>query len=152
MHTTLSRSPVPIRFHVLATTATHHVLMVRGSGENAAWVLPNGEVGAGRCPILAAREKMIRATGYDRSCCEALAFSLDTDEAGRLTALTYVLDGGELPRVPADANRLPERVGWLPLRELNEPPSIVQYAIIATNRRRRIPLLINGDRPEAAFL
>ncbi|WP_062208248.1 hypothetical protein [Streptomyces sp. NBRC 109706] len=152
MHTTIRRSPVPIRFHVLATTATHHVLMVRGSGDDASWVLPNGEVEPGRCPILAAREKMIRATGYDRSVCEMLAVSLDTDEAGELNAITYVLDGGELPRVPADSKQLPPKVSWLPLRELNEPPSIVQYAIIAGNRRRRIPVLINGDRPDSAFL
>ncbi|SOD66759.1 ADP-ribose pyrophosphatase YjhB, NUDIX family [Streptomyces zhaozhouensis] len=152
MLTTINRSPIPITFHVLATTQTNHVLMVRGTREDGqeGWVLPHGRVPQGRCIILAAREALLEATGCDRTLSEVLAVSPTTDDAGTLNGLTYVLDGGVLPQLPAREPK--EGAGWVPLRELYEPPALYQYAIIATGQRRRLPLLINTDRPEAAFI
>ena len=150
--TTIVRSSLPITFHVLATTATNHVLMVRGkraSGEEG-WVLPHGQVPGGRCVILTARERLLETTGCDRALAEVYAVSPLTDDHGHLNGLTYVLDGGHLPDLPS---REPKTgASWVPMRELHEPPALYQYAIIAAGQRRKLPLLINADRPEAAFL
>ncbi|GAA3873436.1 hypothetical protein [Streptomyces sedi] len=151
MRTTITRSPLALTFHILATTTSNHALMVRGRREQGeeGWVLPHAELPPGRCPILAARELLLTTTGYDRALNEVLAFSPRTDEAGELNGLEYVLDGGVLPEVPGSDPR--EGTSWVPMRELHEPPAIYQYAIIAAGQRRRLPLLINADRPDAAF-
>ncbi|WP_062205146.1 hypothetical protein [Streptomyces sp. NBRC 109706] len=63
-----------------------------------------------------------------------------------------MLDGGHTPTIPRNAHkRLPANAGWLPLRELHEPPGIVQYALSAATQRRRLPVLVNGQRPDAAY-
>ncbi|GAA3861973.1 NUDIX hydrolase [Streptomyces sedi] len=149
---TIHRSPIPITFHVLATTQTNHMLMVRGTREDGqeGWVLPHGQVPNGRCIILTAREVFEEATGCERSLSEVLAITPTTDEAGTLNGLTYVLDGGVLHDLPFHDPK--EGASWVPMRELYEPPALYQYAIIATGQRRRPPLLINTDRPEAAFI
>ncbi|GAA3886800.1 NUDIX domain-containing protein [Streptomyces sedi] len=151
MHTTIVRSGLSVTFHVLATTQTNHALMVRGprEGREDGWVLPHGEVPDGRCVILTARELFMETTGYDRALSEFYAVSPMTDERGELNGLTYVLDGGHTPGVPANPPK--DGASWVPMRELHEPPALYQYAIIAAGRRRRLPLLINADRPEAAF-
>ncbi|WP_147472731.1 NUDIX domain-containing protein [Streptomyces triticirhizae] len=151
MRTTIVRSSVPFTFHVLATTQSNHVLMVRGKreGMDDGWVLPHGTVPQGRCVILAARELLMKRTGCDRSLAEVLAVTPTTDEDGTLNGFSYVLDGGVLPEVPD--NDPAEGASWVPMRELHEPPALYQYAIIAAGQRRRLPLLVNADRPEAAF-
>ena len=152
MRTTIVRSSVPFTFHVLATTASNHVLMVRGPRENGeeGWVLPHGRVPNGRCMILTARELLLETTGCDRALSEVYAVTPTTDEAGELNGLAYVLDGGHLPDLPS--NEPKEGASWVPMRELYEPPALYQYAIIAAGQRRKLPLLVNADRPEAAFL
>ncbi|UED83268.1 NUDIX domain-containing protein [Streptomyces profundus] len=149
MRTVIARSPVLIYFQVLATTASDHVLMVRGS---EGWELPGGELRSGECVILAARETLWKTTGYERGLTDVLAVTLDTDESGRLNRIVYVLDGQVIPQVPADAKRLPSSAAWMPLREWAEAPPLVQYGVMSAGRRNRLPLLINGDRPESAFL
>ncbi|GAA3864102.1 hypothetical protein [Streptomyces sedi] len=152
MLTTINHSPIPITFHVLATTQSNHMLMVRGMREDGqeGWVLPNGQVPPGRCIILTARETFLEATGCERALSEVVAVTPTTDDEGTLNGLTYVLDGGVLPDVPSRDPK--EGASWVPMRELYEPPALYQYAIIATGQRRRLPLLINTDRPEAAFI
>ena len=152
MGTTIVRSSLPISFHILATTASNHVLMVRGDREGMedGWVLPHGQVPNGRCVILTARELLMNSTGCDRVLSEVYAVTPTTDESGELNGLTYVLDGGHLPELPS--NEPAEGASWVPMRELHEPPALYQYAIIAAGQRRKLPLLINADRPEAAFL
>ncbi|WP_062211448.1 NUDIX domain-containing protein [Streptomyces sp. NBRC 109706] len=149
--TTIVRSSLSITFHVLATTRTNHVLMVRGSygGREDGWVLPNGRVPNGRCLILTARETLMETTGCDRALSDVYAVSPVTDEEGELTGLAYVLDGGHLPDLPS--NKPKDGASWVPLRELHEPPALYQYAIIAAGQRRKLPVLVNGDRPEATF-
>ncbi|KAB8165753.1 hypothetical protein FH609_015175 [Streptomyces sp. 3MP-14] len=151
MHTTIVDSPIPLTFHILATTHSNHVLMVRGNREDGdqGWVLPHGQVPNGRCVILTAREHLIATTGYDRTLAEIYASSPRTDEQGTLIGLDLVLDGGHLPELPSNDPK--GGASWVPMRELHEPPGLYQYAIIAAGQRRRLPLLVNGDRPEAAF-
>ncbi|UED86569.1 NUDIX domain-containing protein [Streptomyces profundus] len=148
--TTILRSPVPIVFHVLATTRSRHVLMVRDE-EHGGWMLPAGVAAPGRCLILTARQTLWEATGYDRAVSEALAVSLDTDAGGTLNAVSYVLDGGETADVPRHPHHLPPDAAWLPTRELTHPPALVHRALIAAAQQRKLPLLINADRPEAAY-
>ncbi|RMI44296.1 NUDIX domain-containing protein [Streptomyces triticirhizae] len=151
MRTTIVHSTLPITFHVLATTASNHALMVRGQREEGeGWVLPHGAVTPGRCLILTARERLMEVAGYDRPLSEVLAVTLRTDEDGELNGVEYVLDGGVLPEVPDNDPR--EGASWVPMRELHEPPAIYQYAIIAAGQRRHLPFLVNGDRPDAAFV
>ncbi|GAA3875403.1 NUDIX domain-containing protein [Streptomyces sedi] len=152
MRTTIRTSPVPFTFHILATTATNHVLMVRGKreGMDDGWVLPHGTVPQGRCAILAAREVLNETTGLDRSLSEVLAVTPTTDDDGALTGFSYVLDGGVIPELPS--NDPAGGASWVPMRELHEPPALYQYAIIAAGQRRRLPLLVNADRPDAAFI
>ncbi|UED85602.1 NUDIX hydrolase [Streptomyces profundus] len=144
-------SGLPVTFHILATTGGNHALMVRGEKTpgDEGWVLPHGTVLPGHCPILTARKTLRETTGYDRALTEVLAFTLTTDNQGLPNGVTYVLDGEELPEVPSMKPNA--HVGWVPLRELHEPPGLYQYAIIAAGRRRALPLLVDGDRPEAAF-
>ncbi|GAA3889276.1 hypothetical protein [Streptomyces sedi] len=151
MLTTIAHSPLILSFHILATTGTNHVLMVRGRREDGeeGWVLPHGDVPEGRCVITTARALFTHATGCDRSLSDVLAFTPTTDATGQLTGLTWVLDGGVLPDLPA--NEPKEGASWVPMRELHEPPALYQYAIIAAGQRRRLPLLINADRPTAAY-
>ncbi|MDT0269050.1 hypothetical protein RM844_22445 [Streptomyces sp. DSM 44915] len=143
---------IGVSFHVLATTRCNHALMVRGEKEDGSgegWVLPHGTVPAGQCPIATAREYLMATTGYDRALTEVLALTTRTDAKGAVIGLTYVLDGDTLPDVPSlDPS---PRAGWVPLRELHEPPGLYQYAIISAGRRHALPLLVDGDRPEAAF-
>ncbi|WP_062204427.1 NUDIX domain-containing protein [Streptomyces sp. NBRC 109706] len=142
---------LPVTFHILAMTRANDALMVRGekSPGDEGWVLPNGTVPAGQCPILTARKTLTKATGYDRALTDVLAFTLTTDDRGAVNGVTYVLDGDVVPEVPPMEPN--PSVGWVPLRELHEPPGLYQYAIIAAGRRRALPLLVDGDRPEAAF-
>ncbi|UED86481.1 NUDIX hydrolase [Streptomyces profundus] len=151
MRTTIVRSSLPISFHILATTQTNHVLMVRGTHEGVddGWVLPHGQLPDGRCMILTARELLMDATGCDRALSEVLAFAPTTDDNGHLNGLAYVLNGGVLPDVPSHAPK--DGASWVPMRELHEPPALYQYAIVAAGQRRMLPLLVNGDRPEATF-
>ncbi|WP_062217257.1 NUDIX domain-containing protein [Streptomyces sp. NBRC 109706] len=150
-HTTIVSSPLPITFAVLALVPrSGQVLMVRRQGRDG-WTLPAGRVLPGRCLILTARETLLRGTGYDRAVSETLAVSMDTDDSGTLTSFSYVLDGGSTPELPRYPRRLPEGAAWLPLRELGEPPALVQQAIVASAQGRRLPLLVNATRPNAAF-
>ncbi len=149
VRTVIARSPVRMVFQVLATTATDHVLMVHGPD---GWVLPGGELPPGKCMILAAREALWKATGYERGLTDVLATSFDTDDEGEVNRIVSVLDGHVLPRVPADAKQLPSSAAWMPLQEWGEAPPLAQYAVMSAGRRNRLPLLINGDRPESAFL
>ncbi|UED84089.1 hypothetical protein [Streptomyces profundus] len=135
-----------ITFLVLATTRDGHLLMVQGTD---GWTLPNGTVPHGSCPVLTARQTLMDTTGYDRGVTDAYAISVSTEPT---VSLTYVLDGGHTPTIPAGAHKhLPANAGWLPLRELHEPPPIVRYALTAAAQRRRIPVLVNGERPDAAY-
>ncbi|KAB8159513.1 hypothetical protein FH609_028410 [Streptomyces sp. 3MP-14] len=111
MRTTIVRSTVPFTFHVLATTQSNHVLMVRGKreGMDDGWVLPHGTVPQGRCVILAAREVLMKQTGCDRSLAEVLAMTPTTDEDGTLDGFSYVLDGGVLKPPSADQPAEPAR-------------------------------------------
>ncbi|MDT0270677.1 NUDIX domain-containing protein [Streptomyces sp. DSM 44915] len=152
MHTKILRAALPVTFHILASTHTNHMLMVRGRKDDGGegWVLPHGQVTPGRCLILAARELLREQTGCERALTEYFLCTPTTDEHGTLNGLTYVLDGDILPDVPGVDPA--EGASWVPMRELHEPPGLYQYAIIAAGQRRRLPLLINADRPEAAFL
>ncbi|WP_062203934.1 hypothetical protein [Streptomyces sp. NBRC 109706] len=134
-----------IAFLVLSTTQDDHLLMVQGPD---GWTLPHGTVPPGHCPVLTARQTLMHQTGYDRGVTDAHAISV----THKTNTLTYVLDGGHMPALPRNAHKyLPPNAGWLPLRELHEPPPIVQYALTAAARRRRIPVLVNGQRPDAAY-
>ncbi|WP_062205335.1 hypothetical protein [Streptomyces sp. NBRC 109706] len=149
--TTILRSPLPIVFHVLVTTCrSRHVLMVRDE-EGGGWMLPAGVAAPGRCLILTARQTLLDSTGYDRAVSEALAVSLDTDAGGTLNALSYVLDGGETADVPRHPHHLPPNAAWLPKRELTHPPALVHRGMIAAAQHQKLPLLVNADRPEAAY-
>ncbi|SOD64027.1 hypothetical protein SAMN06297387_1146 [Streptomyces zhaozhouensis] len=152
MHTTILSSSVPIRFHILATVGVSHVLMVRGEreGRDEGWVLPHGPLPQGRCMILTARELLASTTGLDRALSQVLAFSLDTDDSGELNGISYVLDGGHLPDLPSVDPK--DGASWVPMRELHEPPALYQYGIIAAAQGRPLPLLVNSDRPDAAFV
>ncbi|WP_158920815.1 hypothetical protein [Streptomyces sp. NBRC 109706] len=141
---------LPISFSVLSTTLDGHLLMVQGRD---GWVLPSGTVPPGRCIVLTARETFREATGYDRPVSEAYAVTVVTDHTGTPTSLSYVLDGGQLPNLPRDANKyLPPGAGWLPLAELHEPTPVIHHALVAATRRHRLPILINGSRPDAAYI
>ncbi|WP_062206496.1 hypothetical protein [Streptomyces sp. NBRC 109706] len=135
-----------ITFMVLATTRDGHLLMVQGPD---GWTLPHGTIPPGRCPVLTARETLMDTTGYDRGVTDAYAISLTHHPTN---TLTYVLDGGHTPTIPAGAHKhLPTNAAWLPLRELHEPPPIIRNALTAAAQRRRVPVLINGERPDAAY-
>ncbi|UED83873.1 hypothetical protein [Streptomyces profundus] len=135
-----------ITFMTLSTTRDGHLLMVQGPD---GWTLPNGTVPPGSCPVLTARQTLMDTTGYDRGVTDAYAISVTHTDP---VSLTYVLDGGHTPTIPAGAHKhLPPNAGWLPLRELHEPPPIVRYALTAAAQRRRVPVLINGERPDAAY-
>ncbi|UED85700.1 NUDIX domain-containing protein [Streptomyces profundus] len=143
-------SNLTLRVSLLATTYDNHVLMVRDeSTDDDAWTLPGGTVPAGECPVRTAQRFAVEQTGYFQPFDYALSVSLETDTDGELTGVEYLLDGGQTGTVPTEADALHVSARWQPMSELLESRPAVQHALLALARGERVPVLVNGEQPNA---
>ncbi len=140
-----------VRLSLLATTRDNHVLMVRDPHVEGGWQLPGGVVPPGACPVATARQLSIKQTGYYQEATHALAITLGHGPSGYPIALDYVLDGGRTDTPPGGEESLAADARWRPMRELLDSTPLVQNALLALTNGERLPVLINGDQPSAAW-